>query len=104
MECHASQRCALQRIGARQNLLRRYHARRNGTLPLRKATGAIVARWTGPAFVHASGRSTIDELVFGEPGDLVLLGSRSLGGLNFVVDPVNKRLVDAGAMPAAVAA
>lgn len=44
-----------------------------------------------------------DQVVFGEPGDLNLLGSRSLEGLNLVVDPVNKRLVDAGAMPAAAA-
>jgi hypothetical protein len=35
------------------------------------------------------------------PGDLELLGSRSLEGLNLRVDPVAKRLTDAGPMPLA---
>ena len=35
--------------------------------------------------------------------DLVLLGSRSLEGLNVTIDPVSRRLVDAGPTPAAVA-
>jgi len=70
----------------------------------RQASGTIVARWTGTAIVHAEGISAGDEVVFGEPGDLVLLGSRTLEGLNLVVDPVSKRLVDAGPAPAAVAA
>jgi len=43
------------------------------------------------------------DVVFGEPGDLVLLGSRTLEGLNFRVEPVTKQLVDAGPAPAAVA-
>jgi predicted aspartyl protease len=67
----------------------------------RQATGEVVERWTGVAVVHAAGRSAGDQVVFGEPGDLFLLGSRSLEGLNLAVDPVNKRLIDAGAMPAA---
>ena len=46
----------------------------------------------------------LDEVVFGEPGDLVLLGARSLEGLNLLVDPHRKVLVDAGPAPAAVAA
>ena len=77
---------------------------RRKLLRFRQAKGAIVERWTGPSFVYAGGTWTTDEVVFGEPGDLVLLGSRSLEGLNLVVDTVNKRLVDAGAMPAAAAA
>lgn len=72
-------------------------------LRFRQATGTIVERWTGPAVVYGAGTRTIDEVVFGQPGDLALLGSRTLEGLNVVVDPVNKRLVDAGAMPAAAA-
>lgn len=70
----------------------------------RQASGTILERWTGVALVHAAGISTGDEVVFGEPGDLVLLGSRSLEGLNLMVDPVGKRLVDAGPAPAAAAA
>ena len=73
-------------------------------LRFRQATGAIVERWPGVVMMYAAGSVTVDEVVFGQPGDLALLGSRSLEGLNRVVDPIGKRLVDAGAMPAAVAA
>ena len=66
-----------------------------------QATGAVVERWTGEARIYAAGARTIDEVVFGEPGDLLLLGSRSLEGLNLTIDPVNKRLIDAGPAPAA---
>ncbi len=69
----------------------------------RQATGAIVERWTGEARVHAAGTVTPDEVVFGESDDLLILGSRTLEGLNLMVDPVAKRLVDSGPAPAAVA-
>ena len=69
----------------------------------RQADGTALARWTGFAIVHAAETKTIDEVVFGEPGDLVLLGARSLEGLNVRVEPVTKRLVDAGPAPAAAA-
>jgi hypothetical protein len=70
----------------------------------RQASGTILTRPTGFVIVHAAGTTTIDEVVFGEPGDLVLLGARSLEGLNVRVDPIQKKLVDAGPAPAAVAA
>jgi predicted aspartyl protease len=70
----------------------------------RQADGTILERSTGWAIVSQAGLQTVDEVVFGEPGDLVLLGSRSLEGLNLRVDPVRKALVDAGPAPAAVAA
>ena len=70
----------------------------------RQADGTILARWTGAAFIHVAGKRTSDEVVFGEPGDLVLLGSRTLEGLNYRIDLVTKRLVDAGPEPAAAAA
>src|SRR6266571_7817037 len=41
----------------------------------RQADGTVLSRWTGGAMVHAVSRTTIDEVVFGEPGDLVLLGA-----------------------------
>jgi len=69
----------------------------------RQADGTVLERWTGPAFVYAEGRTATDDVVFGEPGDLVLLGARSLEGLNLRVDPVARRLVDAGPAPAAAA-
>ena len=68
----------------------------------RQADGTVLERWIGPAFVHAADKRTTDDVVFGEPGDLVLLGARSLEGLNLRIDPVSKRLIDAGPFPAAV--
>lgn len=76
--------------------IERYSARR-----FRQADGTVLERWTGPAFVHALGKRATDDVVFGEPGDLTLLGARSLEGLNLRIDPVSKRLVDAGPAPAA---
>lgn len=67
----------------------------------RQATGVVVERWVGPAFVHAAGKRATDDVVFGEPGDLVLLGARSLEGLNLRVEPATKQLVDSGPVPAA---
>ena len=69
---------------------------RDKQLRFRQANGTILERWTGFAVVHAGGTRTVDEVVFGEPGDMLLLGARSLEGLNLRVDPVLKELVDAG--------
>jgi len=77
---------------------------RNGTWRFRQADGTILERWTGTVRVAVAGKKAGDEVVFGDPGDLVLLGARSLEGLNFRIEPVTKRLVDAGPAPAAVAA
>jgi clan AA aspartic protease len=70
----------------------------------RQADGTVLERWTGAAFVRAEGRRTTDDVVFGERGDLVLLGARSLEGLNLRIDLVSRRLVDAGPAPAAATA
>ena len=76
---------------------------REKRLRFRQASGTVLERWTGIAIVHAGGTRTADDVVFGEVGDMVLLGGRSLEGLNLRVDPVLKRLVDAGPAPAAIA-
>ncbi len=68
----------------------------------RQADGSVLERWSSVVEIHVAGKGAGDEVVFGEPGDLVLLGSRTLEGLNFRVDPWSKRLVDAGPAPAAV--
>jgi predicted aspartyl protease len=70
----------------------------------RQADGSVIERATGYVIVRASGTETADEVVFGEPRDLTLLGARTLEGLNLRVEPATKRLVDAGPVPAAVAA
>ena len=67
----------------------------------RQADGSVLERWTGQASIYAEGAWTVDQVIFGEAGDLTLLGSRSLEGLNLRVDPVAKRLSDAGPMPLA---
>lgn len=63
--------------------------------------GRVITCDVGYAIVHAAGASTNDEVVFAEPGDLVLLGARSLEGMNLRVDPRNKQLVAAGPIVAA---
>lgn len=70
----------------------------------RQADGTILERWAGGAFIYVAGKRTADDVVFGEPGDLALLGSRTLEGLNFRIEPVTRKLVDAGPAPAAAAA
>ena len=77
---------------------------RNNKWRFRQADGTILERWTGGVSVYVAGKRAADEVVVGEPGDLVLLGSRTLEGLNFRIEPVSKRLVDAGPAPAAAAA
>ena len=76
---------------------------RDKRLDFRQASGTVLSRWTGIALVHAAGTWTVDHVVFGEPADMVLLGARSLEGLNLRVDPVLKQLIDAGPAPAALA-
>jgi len=60
------------------------------------ADGRRLEREIGYALIRAAGTEAPDFVVFAEPGDLVLLGARSLEGLNLRVDPVRKQLVSAG--------
>ena len=70
----------------------------------RQADGTVLERWTGIVIIGIGGKRTGDDVVFGEPGDLTLLGARTLEGLNVRIDPRTRRLVDAGPAPAATAA
>ena len=65
------------------------------------ANGELVTRSIGFAILRVDRQFTIDEVVFAEPGDLLLLGARTLEGLNFTVDASRKKLVAAGPLPAA---
>jgi predicted aspartyl protease len=65
------------------------------------ANGEVITRSVGFAIIRVGREFTIDEVVFAEPGDMVLLGARTLEGLNLVVDSARKKLVDAGPLPAA---
>jgi len=72
-------------------------------LRFRLADSRVLERWVGVAVIHAAGTWTGDDVVFAEPGDSVLLGARTLEGLNVRVDPLRKELIDAGPAPAAAA-
>ena len=66
--------------------------------PVRKrsfsaATKPLVTRDTGYAILAAEGFESIDEIVFAEPGDMTLLGVRTLEGFGVMVDSVAHRLV-----------
>ena len=65
------------------------------------ANGQQITRSVGFAIIRVERAFTIDEVVFGEPGDLALLGARTLEGLNLKVDTRRKKLVAAGPVPAA---
>lgn len=69
----------------------------------RQADGTVLERWTGSAYIYVANKRTADDVVFGQSGDLVLLGARTLEGLNFRVEPITRELVDAGPAPAAAA-
>src|SRR3954470_7144308 len=56
------------------------------------ANGEIVTRSVGFAILYVEDSFTIDEVVFSEPGDLLLLGARTLEGLNMTVDSRLKKL------------
>ncbi|MGH7319309.1 MAG: retroviral-like aspartic protease family protein [Candidatus Rokuibacteriota bacterium] len=68
------------------------------------ANGQYVTRHVGTAIIHCGEFKTVDEVVFAQPGDLALLGARTLEGFNALVDSRKKKLVAAGPIPAACAA
>ena len=65
------------------------------------ADGETIKRTTGYAILRASGFEANDEVVFGKPGDLVILGARTLEGFGALVDAERKVLAAAGPYPAA---
>lgn len=67
------------------------------------ANGSVITRSVGFAILRVEEFFTIDEVVFGEEGDVPLLGARTMEGFNVRVDPRQKRLVAAGPVTAAAA-
>ena len=65
------------------------------------ANGQHITRTVGFAIIHVGDALTIDEVIFGEPGDLQILGARSLEGMNLRVDSRAKKLVADGPILAA---
>ena len=69
-----------------------------GIVPRRKrafrmAAGQVVTRDVGYGILSAEGFETNDEIIFADPGDLVLLGVRTIEGFGVMVDNVAHRLV-----------
>ena len=65
------------------------------------ANGKTLTRNLGFLVIRIAEHITIDDVVFGQEGDLEILGARTLEGLNLVVDPKRKKLVPGGPVPAA---
>ena len=83
----------LERLGVRRD---------KKDLVFTMANGQQITRSVGYAIVEVTPQyETVDEVVFAEPGDLSLLGARTLEGLGARVDPEQKKLVAAGPSPAA---
>ncbi|MDO8538959.1 MAG: hypothetical protein Q7S40_00850 [Opitutaceae bacterium] len=85
-------RAALEKLGI---------GREKKDLEFVMANGQRITRSVGFAIVRVDKSFTVDEVVFAEKGDLLLLGARTLEGLNLTVDSPKKRLVAAGPLPAA---
>ena len=65
------------------------------------AKGLYVYRDVGYASIRVGKRETVDEVVFADKGDYILLGARALEGLLLWVDPKNKKLIEIEAHPVA---
>ena len=70
-------------------------------LLIQMANGQLLTRSVGYAIMRVDKYETIDEVVFAQKGDLSLLGSRAMEGMNVQVDARRKRLVAAGPVVAA---
>ena len=93
--------------GSELTWISREHLARIGIEPEKRdrrfvlANGQQITRSIGFAVLRVGEELTTDEVVFAEPGDLQLLGARTLEGLNMRVDSRGKRLVAAGPLMAA---
>jgi predicted aspartyl protease len=83
---------ALEKIGVK---------REKKDVTLTMANGQEITRNVGFVIIRSDRFFTVDEVVFAEPGDLSLLGARTLEGFNARVDSKRKKLVAAGPLVAA---
>ena len=74
----------------------RYGIRPEFTQRFILADGRTLERQVGMAVVHPAGAYAPDFVVFAEPSDTVIVGARSLEGMNLRVDAQRKQLVPAG--------
>lgn len=68
-----------------------------------RRSGDLINRRIGFAVIRHGEHHTVDEVVFAEPGDLPVIGARTLDGMRLSVDPAPKRLTPAGPSPVASA-
>ena len=93
--------------GSELTWISREHLARIGIEPEKRnrrfvmANGQEIIRSIGFAVIRIGDELTTDEVVFAEPGDLQLLGARTLEGLNMKVDSRGKKLVASGPQIAA---
>ncbi len=85
---------ALQKAGITARRRRRF----------RLADGRVMEREVGYCILEAQGHATTDEVVFAEPGDLYLLGVRTLEGFGVMVDAIAHRLLSTFTIVAGAAA
>jgi predicted aspartyl protease len=81
--------------------LQKIGVKREKDVTLTMANGKKIKRDVGFAIIRADKFFTIDEVVFAEPEDMLLLGARTLEGFNARVDSKQKKLVAAGPVLAA---
>src|SRR5437762_5436395 len=65
------------------------------------ANSQQITRAVGFAIIRVGDALTTDEVIFGEPGVLQILGARSLEGMNLRVDAGSKKLIAGGPILAA---
>lgn len=82
-------------------VLEEIQVKRRRTRVFRSADGRQIDRDVGYCIIEAQGFTTVDEVVFALPGDLALLGVRTLEGFGVAVDPVNHRLTATTTLAAA---
>ena len=87
-------RAVLEELGIRPEFTQRFLV----------ADGRQLERPVGIAIVHAAGSKAPDYVTFAEPGDMLILGARSLEGMNLRVDAQRKQLLPAGPILAGAAA
>jgi predicted aspartyl protease len=80
--------------------LQRIGVQKIGTTEVTLANGNRVLKDYGGALLVVEGRPVICTVIFGDPGDLCLLGATTLEQACFGVDPLNKKLVPISAIQA----
>lgn len=82
-------------------VLEKIGVKREKDVTLTMANGQTITRSAGYAIIRYDEFQTIDEVVFAEHGDELLIGARTLSGFNARLDLLQGKIVDAGPIQAA---